>query len=235
MPGALFLFGESVCLLLCGRAWEDNAIASPYGADTYHGIEENIQTCKHNIIGMVEVKCIKREGGECGETAEEAGSKQAVSHRERFFAAFHGALQQAHEKTAEHVDAEDAKREGHGQAAHDRGIQLEAADRPRRTAAQDGNGVFDIRHTFPLVEHQEKAESGSTKAQDHIDDDIGNGLSGLSVTEGGERIHRECGECGQRAEKAFANEVMPRDKGNGIHLDCPCKQPHNKRTEHVYE
>ena len=55
------------------------------------------------------------EGGEGGETAEEAGSKQAVSHRERFSAAFHGSLQQAHEKTAEHVDAEDAEREGHGQ------------------------------------------------------------------------------------------------------------------------
>ena len=31
---------------------------------------------------MVEVKRIEREGGEGGETAEEAGSKQAVSHRE---------------------------------------------------------------------------------------------------------------------------------------------------------
>ena len=70
---------------------------------------------------------------------------------------------------------------------------------------------------------------------DHIDDDVGDGLSGLPVAEGGERIHGECGERGQRSEKAFANEVMPRDKGNGIHLDCPCKQPHNKRTEHVYE
>lgn len=47
-------------------------------------------------------------------------------------------------KPPEHVDAEDAEREGHGQAAHDRGIQLEATDRPRRAAAQDGNGVFDI-------------------------------------------------------------------------------------------
>ena len=67
------------------------------------------------------------------------------------------------------------------------------------------------------MEHQEKAESGPTKAQGHIDDDVGDGLSGLSVTEGGECIHRECGECGQRAEKAFANEVMPRDKGNDIY------------------
>lgn len=49
---------------------------------------------------MVEVKRIEREGGEGGETAEKAGSKQAVSHRERFSAAFHGSLQQAHEKTA---------------------------------------------------------------------------------------------------------------------------------------
>ena len=46
---------------------------------------------------MVEVKRIEREGGEGGETAEKAGSKQAVSHRERFSAAFHGSLQQAHE------------------------------------------------------------------------------------------------------------------------------------------
>lgn len=184
---------------------------------------------------MVEVKRIEREGGEGGETAEKAGSKQAVSHRERFSAAFHGSLQQAHEKTAEHVDAEDAEREGHGQAAHDCGIQLEAADRPRRAAAQDSNGVFDIRHAFLLLNHQEKAESGPTEAQDHIDDDVGDGLSGLSVAEGGERIHGECGKRGQCSEKAFANEIVPRDKGNGIHLDCPYKQSHNKRTEHVYK
>ena len=39
----------------------------------------------------------------------------------------------------------------------------------------------------------------------------------------------------ENVEKAFANEIVPRDKGNGIHLDCPYKQSHNKRTEHVYK
>lgn len=85
------------------------------------------------------------------------------------------------------------------------------------------------------MNHQEKADGGPTEAEDHIDDDVGNGLAGLSVTEGGECVHRECGERGQRAEKALANEVMPRDEGNGSHLDCPYEQSHDERAKHVYK
>lgn len=93
---------------------------------------------------MIEVERIERKSGEGGEAAEESGSEQAVAHGKRFSAAFHGSLQQAHEEAAEHVDAEDAEGKGHCQAAHDRGVELEAADRPRRAATQDSDGVFDI-------------------------------------------------------------------------------------------
>lgn len=74
-----------------------------------------------------------------------------------------------------------------------------------------------------LLNHREKAESGPTGHKDHIDDDVGDGLSGCRR---GRRqaIHGECGERGQRSEKANANEVMPRDKGTASILIAPTKQ-----------